>query len=154
MDDNLSYVSEFEHTSPRCRAPGARYGTDGDRGSLNEVARLLQRLLSAGEAGGRTGSVIEILVMQALTPHAGGDTPSALAALERAPTLAEPEGYVQVFVGEGPPMASLLTAVASRGPGGTTVVDSWPPVPMTVRPSPCRPSSDRPPASRMDSSSR
>ena len=96
----------------------ARYGTDGDTGSLNEVARLLKRLLSAGEAGGRTGSVIEILVMQALTHHAGGDTPSALAPLERAPTLAEPEGSVQVFVGEGPPMASLLTAVASRGPGG------------------------------------
>ena len=49
----------------------ARYGTDGDSGSLNEVVRLL----SAGEAGGRTGSVIEILVMQALTHHAGADTP-------------------------------------------------------------------------------
>ena len=94
----------------------ARYGTDGDSGSLNEVVRLLKRLLSAGEAGGRTGSVIEILVMRALTHHAGGDTPSALAPLERAPTLAEPEGSVQVFVGEGPPTASLLTAVASRGP--------------------------------------
>ena len=94
----------------------ARYGTDGDSGSLNEVARLLKRLLSAGEAGGRTGSVIEILVMRALTHHAGGDTPGALAPLERAPTLAEPEGSVQVFVGEGPPTASLLTAVASRGP--------------------------------------
>ena len=114
MDDNLSYVSEFEHTSPRCSWRGT--GPYGDTGSLNEVARLLNCLLSAGEAGGRTGSVIEILVMRALTHHAGGDTPSALAPLERAPTLAEPEGSVQVFVGEGPPTASLLTAVASRGP--------------------------------------
>ena len=89
----------------------ARYTTDGDKSSLNEATRLLQRLLSAADAGGRTGSVIEILVLQALTHHAGGDTPGALAPLERALTLAEPEGYVRVFVGEGPPMASLLTAV-------------------------------------------
>ena len=74
--------------------------------------------------------MIEILVLQALAHQAGGDTPGALAPLERALTLAEPEGYVRVFVGEGPPMASLLTSGrTSSGPGGTTSVDSWPPAP-------------------------
>jgi len=53
-------------------------------------------------------------VLQALTHHAHGDTPGALAPLERALALAEPEGYVRVFVGEGPPMASLLRAVARQ----------------------------------------
>ena len=96
-DDNLSYVREFEHIT-LARVLLARDATDGDASSLNEVARLLQRLLSAAEAGGRTGSVIEILVLQALAHHAGGDTPGALAPLERALTLAEPEGYVRVFV--------------------------------------------------------
>jgi LuxR family transcriptional regulator, maltose regulon positive regulatory protein len=38
-----------------------------------------------------------------------------LAALERALTLAESEGYVRVFVGEGSPMASLLRAAAKQG---------------------------------------
>ena len=33
----------------------------------------------------------------------------------RALTLAEPEGYVRVFVDEGPPMAGLLEAAAKRG---------------------------------------
>ena len=37
-----------------------------------------------------------------------------LAALERALTLAEPEGYVRMFAGEGPPMASLLRRVAKQ----------------------------------------
>jgi LuxR family maltose regulon positive regulatory protein len=37
-----------------------------------------------------------------------------VAALERALTLAEPEGYVRVFAGEGPPMASLLRNVARQ----------------------------------------
>jgi LuxR family maltose regulon positive regulatory protein len=61
--------------------------------------------------------VIEILVLQALAQHTGGDTSGALAPLERALTLAEPEGYVRVFVGEGPPMASLLTAIAGQRAG-------------------------------------
>ena len=116
VDDNLSYIREFEHIT-LARVLLAQYATDGDTSSLHQIARLLQRLLSAAEAGGRTGSVIEILVVQALTRHAGGDTPSALAPLDRALTLAEPEGYVRVFVSQGPPMATLLTAVAQQRTG-------------------------------------
>jgi LuxR family maltose regulon positive regulatory protein len=56
-------------------------------------------------------------VLRALTDHARGDVPGALAALERALTLAEPEGYVRVFTGEGPPMASLLRRVARQRTG-------------------------------------
>jgi LuxR family transcriptional regulator, maltose regulon positive regulatory protein len=44
---------------------------------------------------------IEILVLQALAHQALGDIPAALAPLERALTLAEPEGYVRMFVDEG-----------------------------------------------------
>jgi len=33
-----------------------------------------------------------------------GDVPSALASLERAQALAEPEGYIRIFVDEGQPM--------------------------------------------------
>jgi LuxR family transcriptional regulator, maltose regulon positive regulatory protein len=40
---------------------------------------------------------------------------AALVPLERALTLAEPEGYVRVFVDEGPRMAALLQAAAKRG---------------------------------------
>ena len=69
---------------------------------------LLERLLQAAEEGGRTGSVIEILMLQALAHQAQGDLPRALASLERALTLAEPEGYVQVFVDEGEPMRLLI----------------------------------------------
>ena len=41
----------------------------------------------------------------------------ALGALERALTLAEPEGYVRVFVGEGAPMAALLERPGRTPPG-------------------------------------
>ena len=112
-EDDLSYVREFEHIT-LARVLLAQYATERDQDSLHGATRLLERLLSAAEAGGRTGSVIEILVLLALARHAGGDTAGSLAPLERALSLAEPEGYVRVFVGEGPPMASLLRAIAKQ----------------------------------------
>jgi LuxR family transcriptional regulator, maltose regulon positive regulatory protein len=63
-------------------------------------------------------------VLQALADHARGDVPGAVAALERALTLAEPEGYVRAFAGEGPPMASLLRRSQSGGRRGTTSAGS------------------------------
>ena len=67
------------------------------------------------EEGDRTGSVIELLVLEALAYQARGDSPAALTALQRALTPSEPEGYVRIFVDEGRPMASLLRAVAKQG---------------------------------------
>ena len=69
---------------------------------------LLERLRQAAEAQDRMGSVIEILIVQALAYQAQGNTPAALASLERALTLAEPEGYVRIFVDEGEPMRLLI----------------------------------------------
>jgi LuxR family maltose regulon positive regulatory protein len=76
---------------------------------------LLDRLQQAAEAGGRMGSVIEIGVLQAL-----GNLALALIALERALRLAEPEGYVRIFVDkifddEGLPMMHLLSTAAAQG---------------------------------------
>ena len=47
-------------------------------------------------------------MLQALARHAQGDMPAALASLEHALTLAEPEGYVRLFVDEGEPMRLLI----------------------------------------------
>jgi LuxR family maltose regulon positive regulatory protein len=69
---------------------------------------LLERLHARAAAQARTASVIEIRALQALARSAGGDQPGALAALAEALTLAAPEGYLRVFVDEGPPMAALL----------------------------------------------
>jgi LuxR family maltose regulon positive regulatory protein len=59
--------------------------------------------------------VIEILVLQALAYQAQGDIPAALLPLEQALMLAEPEGYIRVFLDEGSPMAQLLREAAKRG---------------------------------------
>jgi LuxR family maltose regulon positive regulatory protein len=112
--DDLSYLHEFEHIT-LARVLLARYKSDREERSIHETMGLLERLLQAAEEGGRMGSVIEILVLQALAHEAQGESPSALVPLERALTLAEPEGYVRVFVDEGLPMARLLAEAAAHG---------------------------------------
>jgi LuxR family maltose regulon positive regulatory protein len=114
VDDDLSYLREFEHIT-LARLLLARYQDERAQRLMHEAAGLLERLLPAAETGGRTGRVIEILVLRALAHQALGDTPAALAALERAMMLAEPEDYVRVFADEGPPMTSVLRAAAKQG---------------------------------------
>jgi LuxR family maltose regulon positive regulatory protein len=111
--DDAGYLREFEHLT-LARILLARYETDREERSIHEAKGLLERLLQAAEEGERTGSAIEILIVQALAHQIRSDIPAALAPLERALTLAEPEGYVRTFVDEGPPMEHLLLEAAAR----------------------------------------
>jgi LuxR family transcriptional regulator, maltose regulon positive regulatory protein len=112
--DDLSYLREFEHIT-LARILLARYRVEHGEDSILEAIGLLERLLKAAQAGGRRGSVIEILLLQALTCQAQGDISAALLPLHQALTLAEPEGYVRIFVDEGPPMRQLLLETAALG---------------------------------------
>jgi LuxR family transcriptional regulator, maltose regulon positive regulatory protein len=84
------------------------------RHAIPDVMRLLKSLLRAADDGVRTGSVIEILVLQAIGYQIQDNIAAALLPLERALTLAEPEGYVRMFVDEGPAVAALLQVAAKR----------------------------------------
>lgn len=99
-DDEPSYMNETAHLT-LARVLLARNRPD-------EAVRLLVRLRSAAEAAGRIGRVIEILAVLALALQARGETGQALAALEQALALAEPEGFVRVFVDEGEAMRNVI----------------------------------------------
>jgi LuxR family maltose regulon positive regulatory protein len=114
VEDDPSYLREFEHLT-LARLLLARITSERADRPMLEAMSLLARLLHAAEAGGRTGSIIEVLVLRALAYQMHGDLPAAVAPLERALALAEPEGYVRLFVDEGPPMAALLRDAAARG---------------------------------------
>lgn len=107
VGDDLSYLHEFEHIT-LARLLISQYNAEQDARYVRDALGLLDRLLKKAEKGERKGSVIEILVLQALAFAAQDSIPPALTSLERALTLAEPEGYFQLFVNEGPPMARLL----------------------------------------------
>jgi len=107
VDDGLSYLREFDHIT-LARVLLVRYLNDRADGCIVGVMRLLERLLKAAEEGGRKGSVIEILVLQAIAYRAQGDLPAALLPLQHALALAEPEGYVRMFLDEGSSMMHLF----------------------------------------------
>ncbi|NEP84289.1 MAG: tetratricopeptide repeat protein [Okeania sp. SIO3B3] len=105
-DDDLHYLREHEHiTLARVLLAD---------GAIADALGLLARLLDAAYEGGRMGHVIEILIAQALAHHTQNDISQALTSLELALTLAQPEGYVRVFVDEGSPMEHLLEAAAKQ----------------------------------------
>jgi LuxR family maltose regulon positive regulatory protein len=80
---------------------------------LTEAIGLLEQFRKDAEAAERTGSVIEILILEALAFSAQGEQRQALTSLERALTLAEPEGYIRIFVDEGERLHLLLTVYKS-----------------------------------------
>src|SRR5256886_13685494 len=113
VEDDLSYLREFEHIT-LARVLLARSTSDRAERSMLEAVGLLERLLQAAEEGERSGSVIEILMLQALAHQVQGGIPAALMPLQLALTLAEPDGYVRIFVDEGPPMAVVLAKLHER----------------------------------------
>ena len=102
-----SYLHEFEHIT-LARLLLAQSSADRKDGSILEATDLLARLLAAAEAGGRFGTAIEILLLQAIAHQMLGENLAAQERLDRALTMAEPEGYVRTFVDAGPSMAGLL----------------------------------------------
>ena len=114
----------------------------------DRARRLLERTLEHAERFDRTGSIIEILALQALALRAAGEHKRAVDALSRALTLGQPESYIRTFVDEGRPMAGLLADVLSaqqrellsairsaplpqNAPGGDRAGPSGPVVPDT-----------------------
>ncbi|WP_154794476.1 LuxR C-terminal-related transcriptional regulator [Occultella kanbiaonis] len=112
-DAEPAYLDEFDQlTLARLEVADAR--PDGGAASLRDVTDRLGRLASAAESAGRTGSVIDALVVRALARHAAGDLNAALSDLGRALTLGVPAGYRRLFLDEGEPMLELLRAAVAR----------------------------------------
>jgi LuxR family maltose regulon positive regulatory protein len=113
-EDDLACPHEREYlTFARVRIAQGREEPAGP--FLSEALRLLARLRADAEAKSRMGSTLEILLLQALALSAQGKGAAALPVLERTLTLAEPEGYIRLFVDEGTPMVTLLRQAHARG---------------------------------------
>jgi LuxR family maltose regulon positive regulatory protein len=120
VEDKISFMRELEHLI-LARVLVALGQDDPQSAHLENALKLLAHLLEAADMAGWMGKAIEILILQALALshqaalQARGEDDQALSALGRALALAEPEGYVRIFLDEGPPMARLLHQAALRG---------------------------------------
>jgi LuxR family maltose regulon positive regulatory protein len=105
-DEGLEFALEFEYlTLARLKIA---------RGQVQGLPAMLDRVRKRAEEEGRMGSVLEILVLQATTLRAQGRTEEAMVTLQRALVLAQPEGYVRVFVDAGEAMAELLRSALAQ----------------------------------------
>lgn len=78
------------------------------QGAASETLGLLERLHGAAEQGGRAGSLVQILLLQALVYETHGDSAEALVTLQQALTIAEAEGYIRTIIDAGGPIGALL----------------------------------------------
>jgi LuxR family maltose regulon positive regulatory protein len=98
--DYLNYPRHFERIT-MARVQLAEGRTD-------EALDALYPLHESAVSEGRMAHAIELQALLALASERRGETVRALGHLQRALDLAAPEGFVSVFVDEGPPMAALL----------------------------------------------
>ena len=117
LDKRFSSRDPFRYEDELARITQARVVLA--RNKPDEAIRLLSRLQESAQVGGRAGRLIEIILLKALARQAAGDTRQALADLTASLTLAEPEGYVRVFLDEGPPMQRLLAKALSHVDAGS-----------------------------------
>lgn len=113
IDDPVSYMQQYEHIT-LARLLIAQNKKEKNSVIAEQAAQLLGRLLAAAKARNWVRSAIEIMILQAQLDKEQGLDSSAIEHLEQALLLAEPAGFVQVFVDEGPKMARLLYEVLAR----------------------------------------
>ena len=84
-----------------------------------EAEQVVQDQQARAEQQGRTGSLIQWLTLRALLHQAQGETSQALSAITRALSLAEPGGYIRLFLDAGASLLALIyrlrNALRTRG---------------------------------------
>lgn len=83
---------------------------------LQAARQVIDRLYEIAERTHNRYAQIRLLALRALALQGQGHDRGAIASLERALELAQPGGFIRIFVDLGPPMQALLGRVDSQGP--------------------------------------
>jgi LuxR family maltose regulon positive regulatory protein len=85
------------------------------RSQTETALEWLTKARAAAQADGRFGDLLEITVLEALAFQAEGKLPAALNAMADALSQSRTEGYVRLFLDEGPAMINLLRQAVKAG---------------------------------------
>jgi len=85
------------------------------QGQADQALKWMPRLLEFYRSAPSLEGQIQTLIQQSIAQYAQGDRARALTSLRNALTLAEPEGYVRIFVEAGPSLAELLRQALAQG---------------------------------------
>jgi LuxR family maltose regulon positive regulatory protein len=103
VDNKLTNLREFEYLALAHILIAQK--------QLDDADQLLQRLIENAKAGDRVYMMIEMRLWRALIFKAKQDTAAALGELKLALSLAEPGGFIMIFVSKGKPVAELLEKI-------------------------------------------
>lgn len=113
VDTPFEYQRDLHHTN-LARVLLARGIAHAREPDLAAALQLLERLSAAAERAGWVSTQIEALILRALGLHACGAHREALSALEGALRLAQPGGWMRIFLDEGPSLIPLLRQAAAQ----------------------------------------
>ena len=129
LEDDLAYESEQAHLVL------ARVNLA--LGRPHHALVLLKRLRRAAQTAERITPLIEIHILTALAYQVSGDIPAALNSLRLALQLAEPNGFVRLFLDEGIPIQRLLSKMRDEDEKNTyrdQLLASFHPSPFSLQP--------------------
>jgi LuxR family maltose regulon positive regulatory protein len=84
-------------------------------GNTSAALSILEPLREQAAAHNWQDEQLKVMVLEAVALHLHGAEDQAVQLLENALVLAEPGGFIRLFVDEGLPMKHLLREAASRG---------------------------------------
>lgn len=85
------------------------------QGDTSAALVALEPLCRQAKAKGWEDEWLKVMILQVVGLHAHGEKDKALQLLADALALAEPGGFIRIFVDEGIPMARLLSEAAAHG---------------------------------------
>jgi LuxR family maltose regulon positive regulatory protein len=85
------------------------------QGNPSEALALVETQRQQAEGKRLPQKLLLVMAVQSVVLFAQGEKDQAVQVLAEALTVAEPEGFIRLFVDEGPLMAQLLREAASRG---------------------------------------
>ncbi len=81
------------------------------QGDVDQALKILISISDDAQATGRMNRLIETLVLRSLAYKAKGDSSKAIDVLAQAFDMAEPEGFMRIFVDEGSSLVDLLQEI-------------------------------------------
>ena len=102
------------HLAQRYELPISQARVHLAQGDTSAALAALEPLRSQTEAKGWEDERLEVMVLQAVALQAHGEKDRAAQLLGNALELAEPGGFIRIFLDEGMPMARLLSEAAVR----------------------------------------
>jgi len=85
------------------------------QGKTSTALEVLDSVRRHVEEKGWADERLKVMVLQAVAYHLHGEKEQALHLLNDTLTLAEPDGFIRIFVDEGLPMAQLVSEAQARG---------------------------------------